>query len=93
MKRLMLNWLVEAACLILCVGCSSLKSSQEQQATAVTPPVQKQAPSYHNSPMARVVKNWWETPPPDFPQGSADSGWGWYWLGLILQGSGQYLAK
>jgi hypothetical protein len=78
----MVNWLVVAGCLILCVGCSSLKSSQEQSAAAVTPPVQKHASAYHDSPMARFVK--------DFPQGG---GWGWYWVGLVLQVSGQYLAK
>jgi hypothetical protein len=90
MKRLMVNWLLVAGCLILCVGCSSLKSSQEQSAAAVTPPVPKHAPAYHDSPLARFVKDWWETPPPDFPQGG---GWGWYWVGLVLQVSGQYLAK
>jgi hypothetical protein len=67
----MVNWLFVATCLIFFVGCSSLKSSQEQQ-----------APAYHNSPMKLFVDGWLtgDSPPPDFSLGGNNGGWGWYYF-------------
>jgi predicted component of type VI protein secretion system len=56
MKRLMANLLAMAACLILCVGCSSVQPAQEPRAAAATPPAQKQAAAAHDYPMEWFVR-------------------------------------
>jgi hypothetical protein len=86
MKRLMVNWMVVAGCLFICVGCASVKPSQEQQASVVTPPAKNYA-------MVGIIKNWWETPPPDFPEASGNSALAWYYVGLVLAGFGPCLNK
>jgi hypothetical protein len=95
MKRLMVNLLVVAACLILCVGCSTVKPAQEQPTDAVTSPAKKQASATHDYPMEWFVRGWLlgEAPPPDFPEGGNKGGWGWYYVGVMLQILGQSLNK
>jgi hypothetical protein len=66
MKMLMLNSLALAVCMILSVGCSSVKPTQPQPAAAVVPSVQKPPCAAHNSLMRRFVGEWLEgnAPPP-----------------------------
>ena len=95
MKRIMVNWLAVTACLILCVGCSTVKPAQGQPTAAVTTPVQKQESAPRNYPMEWFVRGWLlgEAPPPDFPQGGDKGGWGWYYVAAMLQILGQCLNK
>ena len=81
MKRITVYWLVGVAWLVLCFGCSSLKPSPAQHAAALTSPVPKKAPAYHDSPITSFVHGWLiggEAPSPDFPQGIDYGHWQWY---------------
>ena len=62
MKNLLVNFL---ACLVLCVGCSSVKPEQKPP-VAVVPADQEQIYITHMNFMARFVNGWLkESPPPD----------------------------
>jgi hypothetical protein len=50
MQRNLVKWMVVAACFILCVGCSSLKPSQEQQESAINSPWTGAPPAMVDSP-------------------------------------------
>jgi hypothetical protein len=68
MNRLALNYLILAICVILSVGCSSVKTAQKQSAAVVvTPSVQKKQCVAHNSLMKIFVSEWLQgnSPPPD----------------------------
>jgi hypothetical protein len=63
----MLNSLALASCIVMIVGCSSVKPTQKQSATTVPPSVQNQPCVTHNSIMKRFFRGWLEgnAPPPD----------------------------
>jgi len=82
MKRFMVNWLVVAVCLFLCVGCSSLKPTQGQSTAA--PPAPEKAAAEQNYPMKWFVHGWLtgDAPPPDFTPGAYKDEWGSGIVGL-----------
>jgi len=63
-------WLISlslAVCMIVFVGCASVKPAPKQSLAAVTPAVQKQPGVAHVSLTKRFVRGWLEgkSPPPD----------------------------
>ena len=94
MKRLVVNLLAVATCLLFCVGCSTLKPAQEPRTAAAGPLVPKQASAPHNYPFKWFVRGWLlgQAPPPDVHENTNGS-WGWYYLGMILECLGQGLNK
>jgi len=67
LKRFIFNSLALASCLVLMVGCSSVKPTQKQSAATVPASVENQPCAAHNSIMQRFVRGWLEGngPPPD----------------------------
>ncbi|MGB8369267.1 MAG: hypothetical protein ACLPYZ_04700 [Limisphaerales bacterium] len=59
MKRLMVNWLIMAMCLVLGVGCSSLEPSPQQRAAAADSPwVEKYSPPPDQNPSEAGIDAW-----------------------------------
>jgi hypothetical protein len=67
MKKIILNSLALAICMIFVIGCSSVKPTQKQSSVAVAPFDQNQPCVVHNSVMGRFVRDWLkgDAPPPD----------------------------
>jgi hypothetical protein len=87
MRRFIVICLFVANCFILCLGCSSVKSPQEQSAISATPPPHKQI-------TPQFIKNWWDDPPPYSSLGNTNGGWGWYYfVGVPLEVLGPFLTK
>jgi len=61
-KRLMVNWLIVAMFLVLCVGCSILEPSQKQRAAAADSPwTEKCSPPPNQNPSEAGIETWPES--------------------------------
>ena len=80
-------YLMLIGCLLVGAGCASVKPAPEP------PPAEVVTPPAPHSGLAQLIKDWWETPPPDVATGKKGDATGWILFGNILEVLGTFLVR